>query len=78
MKLVEIKNPITTLSGIGPAAAKLFAKLNIFTVADLLSFYPKNYTIAGDRSKEYLETFTLEKTSDFLCKTRRRKNCLSR
>ena len=49
MKLVEIKNPITTLSGIGPAAAKLFAKLNIFTVADLLSFYPKNYE---DRTKK--------------------------
>ena len=49
MKLVEIKNPITTLSGVGPAAAKLFAKLNIFTVADLLSFYPKNYE---DRTKK--------------------------
>ena len=43
MKLQDIKNSITTISGIGPAAAKLFAKLNIFTVADLLSFYPKNY-----------------------------------
>lgn len=48
MKLQDIKNSITTISGIGPAAAKLFAKLNIFTVADLLSFYPKNYE---DRTK---------------------------
>ena len=48
MKLQDIKNSITTISGIGPAAAKLFAKLNIFTVSDLLSFYPKNYE---DRTK---------------------------
>ncbi len=43
MKLADIKNPVSTLPGIGPAAAKLFAKLNVFTVADLLTFYPKDY-----------------------------------
>ena len=43
MKLSDIKNPVSTLPGVGPAAAKLFAKLNIFTVADLLTFYPKDY-----------------------------------
>ncbi|MBQ9495825.1 MAG: ATP-dependent DNA helicase RecG [Treponema sp.] len=43
MKLADIQNSITTLSGIGPAAAKLFAKLNVFSVADLLTFYPKDY-----------------------------------
>lgn len=48
MKLSEIKTPITVLQGIGPAAAKLFAKLNIFTISDLLMFFPKNYE---DRTK---------------------------
>jgi ATP-dependent DNA helicase RecG len=38
VKLCDIKNPVSTLSGVGPAAAKLFAKLNVFTVADLLFF----------------------------------------
>ncbi|MCM1321844.1 MAG: ATP-dependent DNA helicase RecG [Bacteroides sp.] len=43
MKLREIETPVTALSGIGPAAAKLLAKCNIFTVADLLSFYPRTW-----------------------------------
>ncbi len=43
MKLDEIKTPVASLSGIGPAAEKLFAKLNIFTVSDLLKFYPRTY-----------------------------------
>lgn len=43
MKLADIRNPVSTLPGIGPAAAKLLAKLNIFTAADLLTFYPRDY-----------------------------------
>lgn len=43
MKLSEIETPISSLSGVGPAKAKLFANLGIFTVADLLSYYPKDW-----------------------------------
>ena len=43
MILGKIETPVETLSGVGPASAKLFAKLNIFTVADLLSAYPRTY-----------------------------------
>lgn len=43
MKLSEIKSPVSSLSGVGPAASALFSKLNIFTVGDILSFYPRNY-----------------------------------
>lgn len=43
MKLDEIKTPVSALPGIGPASEKLFAKLNIFTVCDLLKFYPRAY-----------------------------------
>ena len=48
MKLGDIRNSITTLPGVGPAAAKLFAKLNVFSVDDLLTLYPKQY---DDRTK---------------------------
>lgn len=43
MKISEITNSINTLPKVGPAKAALFAKLNIFTVADLLQFYPRDY-----------------------------------
>ena len=49
MKLSQIQNSLESLSGLGPAKAKLFSRLNIFTVADLLSAYPKKYE---DRSKK--------------------------
>ena len=31
------------LKGIGPAKAKLFERLEIFSVADLLHYYPRTY-----------------------------------
>lgn len=43
MKLKEIETPISTLSGIGPAKARLFANLGIYTIADLLGYYPKDW-----------------------------------
>ena len=49
MKLSELSASIESLSGIGPATAKQFAKLNIFTVADLLSSFPRDYE---DRSNK--------------------------
>lgn len=48
MKTSEITNSINTLPKIGPAKAALFAKLNVFTVADLLQYYPRDYE---DRTK---------------------------
>ena len=43
MKLQDIGTSIESLPGVGPSTAKHFAKLNIFTVADLLSTYPRDY-----------------------------------
>ena len=43
MKLSEIKNPVSSVSGVGPALTKNLAKLNIFTVGDLLQYYPRDY-----------------------------------
>ena len=34
--------PLTTLKGIGEKTEKLFAKLGIYTVGDLLRYYPRS------------------------------------
>lgn len=55
MKVSEIKSPVSAISGVGPQLSKCFSKLNIFTVGDLLSFYPRDYE---DRSvKIFLKEF---------------------
>ena len=48
MKVSEIKNPVSSVTGVGPALTKNLAKLNIFTVGDLLQYYPRDYE---DRTK---------------------------
>lgn len=48
MKIADIKNPVSTLNGAGPATVKALSNLNIFTIGDLLQFYPKEYE---DRTK---------------------------
>ncbi len=48
MKLLDIQKPVTQITGVGPSLASLFARLNIFTVADLLTYYPKDWE---DRTK---------------------------
>lgn len=65
MKLSELSVPISAISGVGPSQEKLFAKLNIFTVGDLLSFYPKSYE---DRTKRVpLSAFQTEKKVHTVC-----------
>src|SRR5574344_21667 len=58
MKLSEINNPVETLGGIGPSTTKQFAPLNIFTVSDLLSTFPRD---SEDRTK----TVTLNQFAQF-------------
>ncbi|MDY4902528.1 MAG: ATP-dependent DNA helicase RecG [Treponema sp.] len=48
MKLKDLGTSVESLNGVGPAAAKQFARLGIFTVADLLSIFPRDYE---DRTK---------------------------
>jgi len=55
MKVSEIKVPVSSITGIGPQLSKCLSKLNIFTVGDLLSYYPRDYE---DRSvKVFLKEF---------------------
>ncbi len=43
-----LNKPVSALSGIGNARAKLFARLGIYNVADLLLYFPRDYE---DRTK---------------------------
>ena len=47
-ELARLSDPITMLKGIGPAKAKQFANLNIFTLRDLICHFPRGYE---DRTK---------------------------
>lgn len=43
MKISEIKTPVSAITGIGPQLTKTLAKVNVFTVGDLLQYYPRDY-----------------------------------
>lgn len=43
MRISEIINSVTTIPKIGHSTEELLKKLNIFTIADLLQFYPRDY-----------------------------------
>ncbi len=66
MHVTELNNSISTLPGVGPAKAALFANLNVFTVGDLLQFYPRAYedrtqktTIAQSLSQKTQKVHTI-------------------
>lgn len=44
---MNLENPITELKGIGEKSANLFHKLNIFTLRDLLFYFPRDYETFG-------------------------------
>ena len=46
--MARLSDPISILKGIGPAKAKQFANLNIFTLRDLICHFPRGYE---DRTK---------------------------
>ncbi|MBO5129116.1 MAG: ATP-dependent DNA helicase RecG [Oscillospiraceae bacterium] len=41
--MAKLSDPVTILKGIGPARAKQFANLNIFTLGDLICHFPRGY-----------------------------------
>ncbi len=46
--MARLSDPVTMLKGVGPARAKQFANLNIFTLGDLICHFPRGYE---DRSR---------------------------
>ena len=53
---MALTDPVTTLKGIGPAKAELLMKLGIYTLEDLITYFPRQYE---DRTK-FLSISTLE------------------
>ncbi len=51
MKLRDIEIPIINIAGVGQSLAKHFAAVNVFTVADLFQYYPRDWE---DRTKTHL------------------------
>lgn len=43
MIVSEILTPVSSIAGIGPQLTKTLAKINIFTVGDLLQYYPRDW-----------------------------------
>ena len=41
--MARLSDPVTILKGVGPAKAKLFENLNIFTLRDLICHFPRGY-----------------------------------
>ena len=41
--MARLSDPVTILKGVGPARAKQFANLNIFTLRDLICHFPRGY-----------------------------------
>lgn len=64
MHVSQLNNSISTLPGVGPAKASLFANLNVFTISDLLQFYPRDYE---DRTQKITIAQSLQanQNSDF-------------
>lgn len=61
MFVADIKTPISSVNGIGPQMSKTLSKINIFTVGDLLQYFPRDYE---DRSaKVWLKDFNHQKVN---------------
>lgn len=46
--MVSLASPVTSLAGIGPKKAEMFAKIGVYTVGDLLRRFPRAYQNRGD------------------------------
>ena len=49
-KSIDLDSNIQYLKGVGPKMAELFKKINIYTIRDLIEYYPRAYE---DRTKLY-------------------------
>ena len=43
MAAIHLSNPVTDLYGVGPSAEEKLAKLDIYTIYDLIAFIPWRY-----------------------------------
>ena len=45
---MDIKDTVGKLKGVGEKTEKLYAKLGIYTISDLLEYYPRTYDVVED------------------------------
>lgn len=45
---MKITDKVDSIKGVGPKTAEMFEKLKIYTIEDLLRFYPRNYLSYGE------------------------------
>jgi len=48
---MKMETEIRFVPGVGPARAKLFNKLGVFTVEDLLNYFPRDWIMPSDCKK---------------------------
>ena len=41
--MIDLKQDVKYVKGVGPNRVKLLNKLNIYTLKDLITYYPRNY-----------------------------------
>ena len=46
--MIDLKQSVQYIKGVGPQRAALLQKLNIYTLEDLITYFPRDYE---DRSK---------------------------
>ena len=51
---MNLDTPVQYIKGVGPIRAKLFAKLGVFTVRDLLEYYPREWDFPIDGLEQKL------------------------
>ena len=49
--MMDLSTPVLSIKGIGEARAKAFAKLDVITASDLLTFFPRTYEDRGSIEK---------------------------
>ena len=62
--MVDLNKDVKYVKGVGPAKEQLLNRLGIFTLKDLISYYPRTYE---DRSKP-----------KFICECEDRRRCINR
>ena len=48
---MELLSPIDTIKGVGEKTTKLLNKLGVYTIEDILLFFPRTYLIYPNPSK---------------------------
>ena len=62
--MIDLNKDVKYVKGVGPNKAKLLNKLNIFTLKDLITYYPRDYEdrsiITSLRDVKDCEKYTIE------------------